>query len=185
MRSLQVHQKSAVHRRFTAISWSRQEQGFTCLHCRGNVNSSFASSGVCNRNHCPYCLWSRHLDLYAAGDRLSACKAGMRPIGLTFKRSAKKYGPGHGELMLVHLCVECSRLSINRIAADDHSGTVYEVFHVSLGMDCTTKARLSEAGIEILERMDTEAVRRQLFGWKNREEVFSPDLIEASLVAEP
>jgi hypothetical protein len=109
----------------------------------------------------------------------------MQPIGLTFKRSAKKYCPGHGELMLVHLCVECSRLSVNRLAADDHSGTVYELFHVSLGMDCTTKTCLSEAGINILERLDTEAVRRQLFGWKNRDEVFSPDLIETSLAVEP
>jgi hypothetical protein len=185
MKYPQVHQESAGHGRFRGVSWRRQEQGFTCLHCHGYVDSSTACSGVCNRNHCPYCLWSRHLDLHAAGDRLSACKAGMQPIGLTFKRSAKKYCPGHGELMLVHLCVECSRLSVNRLAADDHSGTVYELFHVSLGMDCTTKTCLSEAGINILERLDTEAVRRQLFGWKNRDEVFSPDLIETSLAVEP
>jgi hypothetical protein len=47
---------------------------------------------VRNRNHCPYCLWSRCLDLFRAGDRLSACKAPMQPVGLALKHTRKKYG---------------------------------------------------------------------------------------------
>jgi hypothetical protein len=78
-------------------------------------------SGVQHRNHCPYCLWSRHLDHEKAGDRLSACKAGMRPIGLTYKRTRKKYGDQRGEMMLVHLCLDCGKVSLNRVAADDDS----------------------------------------------------------------
>ena len=60
-------------------------------HCHVIVSSAHLLSGVNNRNHCPYCLWSCHLDLYTAGDRLSACKAPMKPIGLTMKRSRNKY----------------------------------------------------------------------------------------------
>src|SRR5512147_2229255 len=98
---------------------------FRCAHCHALVSSAHLFSGVNNRNHCPYCLWSCHLDLFAAGDRLSACKAPMQPIGLTMKPGRNKYRPeAHGELMLVHACTGCGSLSINRIAADDDSQTV-------------------------------------------------------------
>src|SRR4026209_2498083 len=98
---------------------------FRCAHCRNIVSVTHLLSGVNNRNHCPYCLWSRHLDLYSAGDRLSACKAKMKPIGLTMKKGRNKYRPGpRGELMLVHACTECNAVSINRIAADDDPETV-------------------------------------------------------------
>jgi hypothetical protein len=60
------------------------------------------------------------MDLLAAGDRLSACQAPMRPLGLTLKKSHKKYSrAGSGELMLVHVCTDCGKVAINRIAADD------------------------------------------------------------------
>jgi RNHCP domain len=69
------------------------ENGFKCVHCHGFVSLASGLSGVRNRNHCPYCLFSRHLDLHAPGDRLSACKALMQPVGLTIKAVRKKYGP--------------------------------------------------------------------------------------------
>jgi hypothetical protein len=93
---------------------------FICKHCGYFVSSLTLVSGVVNRNHCPYCLHSRHFDLYDPGDRLGACKALMAPVGLTLKRSRDKYAPDNqGELMLVHRCITCGELSINRIAADD------------------------------------------------------------------
>lgn len=93
---------------------------FICKHCGYFVHTQSQISGVVNRNHCPYCLHSRHVDLYHPGDRLCACKTLMAPVGLTLKRSRDKYAPGnHGELMLVHRCINCGDLSINRIAADD------------------------------------------------------------------
>jgi len=45
----------------------------------------------------------------------------MRPIGLTYKRTRKKYGDQRGEMMLVHLCMDCGKVSLNRVAADDDS----------------------------------------------------------------
>jgi hypothetical protein len=81
------------------------EIGFICKHCGYFVSSDATLAGVGNRNHCPYCLWSRHLDLYHAGDRLCACKAPMRPLGLVEKRTGKKYG-NPGELLLAHICTE-------------------------------------------------------------------------------
>ncbi len=139
--------------------------GFQCAHCHGYVTLEPGLSGVQSRNHCPYCLWSRHLDLYAAGDRLSACKSPMQPIGLTVKATGKKYGSGQGELLLIHMCTECESLSINRIAADDVPQRVFSVFEDSFCLDALMHTRLETDGITILTLLDKDTVHAQLFGY--------------------
>jgi hypothetical protein len=142
-----------------------QEKGFECLHCHNYVSVETLISGVQNRNHCPYCLWSRHVDSRVAGDRLSACKAQMRPVGLTLKRVHKKYNQeAQGELMLIHQCVVCSKVSINRIAADDDTQTVIEIFESSFALDPLQKTQFELEGIKALESGDLSVVQAQLFG---------------------
>ena len=127
------------------------DSGFHCNHCQAYISTDAMLSGVQNRNHCPYCLWSRHLDLYEAGDRLAACKAVMKPIGLTQKQTRKKYTSRQpGELMIIHLCIECSSVSINRIAADDEVRTIREVFENSFRIDAQTISRLESSGVVVL-----------------------------------
>jgi hypothetical protein len=131
---------------------------FTCCHCRLGVSAEPRLSGVRNRNHCPYCLWSKHLDLQAAGDRLCACKAPKRPAGLSFKRLRKKYAPAgqpRGELMLVHHCAACGSVSLNRIAADDSPASLWEVFEASLLQPPAVAEGIAELGAA-----DRETVRR-------------------------
>ena len=138
---------------------------FHCAHCHALVSSAHLLSGVNNRNHCPYCLWSCHLDLFAAGDRLSACKAPMKPIGLTMKPGRNKYQrAARGELMLIHECIECKTLSINRIAADDDSETVIAVFQESFTLGHQMHALCQQYGIAILNAEHTETVYTQLYG---------------------
>ncbi|MBN2085340.1 MAG: RNHCP domain-containing protein [Anaerolineales bacterium] len=138
---------------------------FFCLRCGVIVSGAFELSGVRNRNHCPYCLWSRHLDWQAPGDRLSSCKGAMRPIGLTLKNARKKYAAvPSGELMVVHQCVVCAAVSINRIAADDGTGVLVEVFRTSLMMEYRIHTGLETGGVRILNRSDWEVVSRRLFG---------------------
>ena len=138
---------------------------FKCAHCHVIVSSAHILSGVNNRNHCPYCLWSCHLDLYAAGDRLSACKGPMKPVGLTMKMGRNKYQrDARGELMLIHQCTECKTLSINRIAADDDSGTVMTMFQESLQIGHQIHSLCQENGIVILKAEDTKIVYTQLYG---------------------
>jgi hypothetical protein len=138
---------------------------FKCAHCHVIVSSAHVLSGVNNRNHCPYCLWSCHLDLYAAGDRLSACKAPMKPVGLTMKAGRNKYQRNaRGELMLIHQCTECKGLSINRIAADDDSETVLTVFQESLTAGHVLQMQCQENGIVLLKLEDTRFVQAQLYG---------------------
>src|SRR5215217_4590387 len=142
---------------------------FRCAHCHVLVSSAHILSGVNNRNHCPYCLWSCHLDLFSAGDRLCACKAPMKPVGLTLKKGRNKYQhlENHrprGELMLIHECTDCQTLSINRIAADDDSATVLAVFENSFIVAPRVQARCREHGIIILDSADTQIVQVQLYG---------------------
>ena len=90
-----------------AIARKEENRGFTCMHCRQDVNP--LPTGSC-RNHCPYCLWSLHLD-EVPGDRASACHGPMRPIGIDY-RSAKGFG-------VVHRCERCGVERRNKAAPDD------------------------------------------------------------------
>lgn len=136
---------------------------FVCMYCHNFVSAEPTLSGVHNRNHCPYCLSSRHLDLFEAGDRLSACKARMKPVTLTLKRSTRKYArPGDGELMLVHLCEDCGKVSINRIAADDDNEQVMNLVAGSISDDL--RCLLIESGIAPVDASEAQWVRRCLFG---------------------
>ena len=146
--------------RYTSIN-----ADFTCIHCGNYVSAGYLLAGVKNRNHCPYCLWSRHLDLFEAGDRLAACKAPMQPIGLTLKRKQKRYAAKtSGELMLIHLCTACERISINRIAADDLSPVLLEILSDSFNLTAPTRWRIQQSGVTLVEEVDRELVNQQLYG---------------------
>ncbi len=137
---------------------------FNCMHCRRLVQAHELFSGVRNRNHCPYCLSSRHLDLYEAGDRLAACKGCMQAVALTLKRDRNKYAVESGELMLVHICNECGKVSINRIAADDDNGLILQIFYASQRLDRTTRDVLAQHGITPLNAQQEQLVRCRLWG---------------------
>lgn len=138
---------------------------FKCMHCQAYVYVLPVLSGVQNRNHCPYCLYSRHVDHAQTGDRLAACKASMQPIGLTVKHGRNKYcGISSGELMLIHRCRECGKLSINRIAADDRVDRLMEVFYSSIELDGLTRQQVAISEIHLLQRADLEMVLCQLQG---------------------
>jgi hypothetical protein len=136
---------------------------FKCVHCGYHVTAFPGLSAVNHRNHCPYCLYSRHLDLHKAGDRLSACKEEMKPIGLVLKKTTKKYNQ-QGELMLLHQCRECGAISINRIAADDDIDTLISVYENSLEICVKTKTCLEDMGIHLLDARESKIIRAQLFG---------------------
>jgi len=82
---------------------------FRCRHCRLMVFSP--PSGGRHRNHCPYCLWSRHVDGRVPGDRASDCGRVMEPVG-TFHRP-------NGEQVVLHRCLGCGTDRHCRVAADD------------------------------------------------------------------
>ncbi|GAB4207337.1 MAG: hypothetical protein OHK0022_35460 [Roseiflexaceae bacterium] len=136
-------------------------QEFACLHCGLYIGFVPEIAGVQNRNHCPYCLWSRHVDWRTSGDRLSNCRAGMRPVGLTTKRGRNKYARERdGELMIIHRCTGCDILVINRIAADDCAKTLFELFEHS----AIDHAELAGDELVPLGPREGALVYRRLFG---------------------
>src|SRR5512133_284875 len=136
---------------------------FKCAQCGSYVSADRMLSGVNNRNHCPFCLLSRHVDLDTPGDRKAQCKSRMQPLGLTVKHTLKRYGSEKGgELMLIHRCTGCGKYSINRIAADDDPQAVYQLFHRSLELREESVSLLNEHGILLLGSRDLTIVYSQL-----------------------
>ena len=83
---------------------------FICQNCEKKVSN--LAWGTKNRNHCPFCLHSLHVD-NIVGDRLSKCG------GKTFKKD--------GEELLVHQCIKCGEIRKNRVAGDDSLVVVAEL----------------------------------------------------------
>ena len=96
--------------RLTRPPRTEADQAFRCVRCKQFIGAPI--SGGRHRNHCPNCLWSRHVDGRVPGDRKSDCHAAMEPIGRIVRRN--------GEQMLLHECRRCGKHDPNRIAADDH-----------------------------------------------------------------
>jgi DNA-directed RNA polymerase subunit RPC12/RpoP len=69
--------------------------GFTCARC-GAAVLPLAAGGF--RNHCPECLWSRHVDV-VPGDRSAGCGGLMEPVGLEGAEGSGWY--------VVHQCTDC------------------------------------------------------------------------------
>ena len=87
----------------------RSPDTFRCRNCRLDVPTT--APGTQHRNHCPTCLWSRHVD-DVPGDRAADCAGSMEPIAITVR--------GDGEWALVHRCGGCATVRLNRIAGDDN-----------------------------------------------------------------
>lgn len=95
---------------------------FKCGRCRAFIGRTL--SGGRHRNHCPFCLTSRHVDRSRPGDRSSPCRALMPAIGVSFRAD--------GEQMVVHRCNGCGIERQNRVAADDDSVAVMRLPPVAL-----------------------------------------------------
>ncbi len=84
-------------------------ESFTCENCSREVEKHPEGSA---RNHCPFCLYSKHLDKDFPWDRLSDCHSIMKPIWIDFKKN-KWY-------MIKHKCTKCSKEILNKLAPDDN-----------------------------------------------------------------
>lgn len=85
-------------------------EAFKCGHCRAFIGPTVL--GGRHRNHCPLCLYSRHVDGRRPGDRAGSCRSLMAPVA-RFDRPC-------GEPVLVHRCLGCRAERHNRLAADDN-----------------------------------------------------------------
>lgn len=90
------------------MTFIAREESFVCDHCGAAVEPL---KGGTYRNHCPQCLWSKHVDDQGPGDRTSLCGGMMEPVGMD--QSGKK------GWMVMHVCTVCGKKIPNVIAPDD------------------------------------------------------------------
>ena len=85
--------------------FSKNDDGFICVHCGKEVRPLKYTS----RNHCPFCLWSLHVDINP-GDRANECGGLLRPIRT--EPDAKR------GFIVIHKCEKCGEIRRNRAALD-------------------------------------------------------------------
>lgn len=89
----------------------KENTGFICDHCYSEVPPHRHGS---YRNHCPFCLSSKHLDI-KPGDRASDCQQLMKAVG--YRIHSKK------GLQILHKCVGCGHEQFNIVdeTLDDYN----------------------------------------------------------------
>ena len=81
------------------------DEGFICKNCKKEVKPLIYSS----RDHCPYCLYSKHVDINP-GDRETHCKGLLVPIDIEKHKDTFK---------IIYRCNKCKQTHKNIIAKDD------------------------------------------------------------------
>lgn len=89
------------------------DEGFICEYCNKNIGKLVYSS----RDHCPYCLYSKHVDINP-GDRLNTCKGLLKPIGIEKYKDTYK---------ILYKCQKCGQNHKNIMARDDDMNKIIEI----------------------------------------------------------
>ncbi|MCD6225944.1 RNHCP domain-containing protein [bacterium] len=90
-----------------------EREPFVCEHCGAKV------MGGRYVDHCPQCLWSKHVDEKTPGDRASLCGGLMEPIGVIQK---------HGRWRITYRCLKCG---IERIVDTAPGDNFVEIIRLS------------------------------------------------------
>jgi hypothetical protein len=95
--------KFMQQRRFTA-----KNEEFDCEFCGQRV----LPLGKSYRNHCPYCLSSKHIDVFP-GDRENPCKGQQKAVGYELSNDKG--------IVLVFSCLKCKQITRNKSATHDRN----------------------------------------------------------------
>ena len=82
------------------------DEEFICENCGMKVSKLNYSA----RDHCPFCLYSKHVDIYP-GDRANTCMGLLKPIGIEKHKNTYK---------IIYKCSKCNQSHKNIMAADDN-----------------------------------------------------------------
>jgi len=91
--------------------FQRRREDFTCRVCGRTV------IGDGYTNHCPDCLWSKHVDVNP-GDREESCGGMMEPIAVEVKGD---------DYLLIHRCTQCGAIRRNTTSAGDDFERILEI----------------------------------------------------------
>lgn len=89
------------------------EEEFICENC----NQLVKKLNYTARDHCPFCLYSKHVDIMP-GDRKNPCKGLLKPIDIEkFKDTYK----------IVYQCTKCKKNHKNIMAKDDNLDLIIQI----------------------------------------------------------
>lgn len=91
------------------------DEPFICENCGKEIKPL----GYTARDHCPHCLYSKHIDINP-GDRLETCKGLLKPIGI---EKGKKE-----DFKIIYECQSCHKRRKNVSAKDD---SIEEIIKIS------------------------------------------------------
>jgi hypothetical protein len=89
----------------------RTKEDFVCEQCGMRV------TGNGYTNHCPSCLWSKHVD-ENPGDRSSPCGGSMEPVSVSVHRDAYR---------IFHQCALCGFIRAQDAAREDNMERLVEL----------------------------------------------------------
>lgn len=93
--------------------FSMRDENFVCEYCGSTVGKLNYTA----RDHCNYCLYSKHVDINP-GDRQNKCCGLLKPIGIEkFKNTFK----------IIYKCEKCGELHKNIMANDDNMDMIIEL----------------------------------------------------------
>jgi len=89
----------------------KNQEDFVCENCGYKVKGNGYT------NHCPKCLYSKHVD-NVPGDRANHCNGLMPPVGITYR---------NGQYSIIHKCLKCGVVRNNKINSADDFNKVIEL----------------------------------------------------------
>lgn len=97
--------------------FTMRDEEFVCENC----NTLVSPLKYTARDHCPNCLYSKHLDIMP-GDRQNNCHGLLKPISIEkFKDTYK----------IIYKCTKCNILHKNVMAKDDNMDLIIELSKVN------------------------------------------------------
>ena len=91
----------------------KKDESFICENCNKKVNPL----NYTTRDHCPYCLYSKHVDINP-GDRKNTCRGLLQPIEIEKYKDTFK---------IIYKCCKCGTTHKNIVAKDDDINKIIEI----------------------------------------------------------
>jgi len=94
----------------------KNDSGFICVNCKKEVDPL----GYTSRNHCPYCLYSLHVD-NNPGDRKNTCRGVLKPVLSELGKKNKNL------FTITFICEKCKIKTKNKSAGDDNKNLLIQL----------------------------------------------------------
>lgn len=91
--------------------FQKKVENFICENCGIEIKGNGYT------NHCPECLYSKHVDVNP-GDRAASCGGLMEPEKIELKKN---------RYVVVHRCLDCGYSKSNKVSSDDNMDEIIRI----------------------------------------------------------